>query len=572
MLVFFVLFYSRSTDMLKFPSLSQRTYRTSKAAKPWTRPTADDCIAPARPAKYRETYDDESMRLALTATEKGLSIRRAASEYNIPKSTLGDRVSGKILPGAKPGRKPYLTPNEEDELVKFLLNCAAIGYGRSRKEVIAMVQGILETRGLDGPLTCGWWDGFKARHPQLSLRQASLLSYSRAVASDRDVIDRYFDLLEETLEKNNLNDKPAQIFNCDETGMPLNPKASKIISQRGDKNPAAIGGNTKTQITVLACVSASGNAMPPMVVWGRKVLNYQLTIGEVPGTFYGLSDNGWMTAELFDQWFAHHFLLYAPSARPLLLLLDGHSSHFCPDFVRKAAQEDVIVFTIPPNTTHLTQPLDKGCFGPLKQKWKEVCHDFLVKNPGKVVTQFDFSQLLSSAWLMAMSMPNVINGFRTTGIYPVDRDKIQLPEQKLTPEDNSVTKNSNLAFVPLFSPSRSRHPRHSFTQEDTITTPISPSESSSSSNIELNLLAPQKSSALSRLLRCPDPPSKLPKKYPKSSARVLTSSECLAELERKKKLKEDKEKQKEARRLKKSTNRETKTKRRKYIQLLGIDS
>ena len=355
--------------------------------------------------------------------------------------------------------------------------------------------------------------------------------------------------------------------------MPLNPKASKIISQRGDKNPAAVGGNTKTQITVLACVSASGYAMPPMVVWGRKVLNYQLTIGEVPGTFYGLSDNGWMTAELFDQWFAHHFLLYAPSARPLLLLLDGHSSHFCPEFVRKAAQEDVIVFTIPPNTTHLTQPLDKGCFGPLKQKWKEVCHDFLVKNPGKVVTQFDFSQLLSSAWLMAMSMPNVINGFRTTGIYPVDRDKIQLPEQKLIPEDNSITKNSNLAFVPLFSPSRSKHPYPSLTQEDTLTTPISPSESSSSSDVELNLLAPQKSSALSRLLKCPDPPSKLPKKYPKSSARVLTSSECLAELERKKKLKEDKEKQKEARRMKKSTNRETKTKRRKYIfNCYSIDS
>ena len=112
------------------------------------------------------------------------------------------------------------------------------------------------------------------RHSQLSLRQASLLSYSRAVASDRDVIDRYFDLLEETLEKNNLNDKPTQIFNCDETGMPLNPKASKIISQRGDKNPSAIGGNTKTQITVLVYISASCYAMPPMVLWDCIVLNY----------------------------------------------------------------------------------------------------------------------------------------------------------------------------------------------------------------------------------------------------------------------------------------------------------
>ena len=127
--------------MLKFPLLSQRTYCMSKAANPWTRPTADDCIASARPAKYRETYDDKSLRLSLTATEKGLSIRRATSKYNIPKSTFGERVSGKILPGANPGRKQCLTPNEEEKLVKFLLNCAAIGYGHSRKEVIAMVQG-----------------------------------------------------------------------------------------------------------------------------------------------------------------------------------------------------------------------------------------------------------------------------------------------------------------------------------------------------------------------------------------------------------------------------------------------
>ena len=43
------------------------TYHMSKAAPPWTRTTAEDCIArdPARPTKYRETYDDEAVRLAL---------------------------------------------------------------------------------------------------------------------------------------------------------------------------------------------------------------------------------------------------------------------------------------------------------------------------------------------------------------------------------------------------------------------------------------------------------------------------------------------------------------------------
>ena len=94
-----------------------------------------------------------------------------------------------------------------------------------------------------------------------------------------------------------------------------------------------------------------------MVIWDRKTLAPELTIGEVPGTIYGLSGNGWMDMELFDVWFENHFLRYAPSVRPLLLLLDGHSSHYCPGTIKLAAKERVIIFTLPPNTTAPRQGL-----------------------------------------------------------------------------------------------------------------------------------------------------------------------------------------------------------------------
>ena len=81
---------------------------------------------------------------------------------------------------------------------------------------------------------------------------------------------------------------------------------------------------------------------------------------------YGLSSNGWMDTELFEIWFKHHFLMHVPSCRPILLMMDGHSTHFQPSVVRMAAKEEVILFCLPPHSTHLTQPLDKGCFGPLK--------------------------------------------------------------------------------------------------------------------------------------------------------------------------------------------------------------
>ena len=118
---------------------------------------------------------------------------------------------------------------------------------------------------------------------------------------------------------------------------------------------------------------------------------------------YGLSSSDWTDNELFDAWFQNHFLAYAPAAHPLLLILDGHSSHFNPATVRKAAEEKVILFCLPPNTTHKTQPLDKGCFEPLKSYWREECHAYLAANRGKVITRFQFSELFGRAWKKGMT-------------------------------------------------------------------------------------------------------------------------------------------------------------------------
>ena len=63
-------------------------------------------------------------------------------------------------------------------------------------------------------------------------------------------------------------------------------------------------------------------------------------------------------------------------------------------YIRKAAQEKVIVFCLLPNTTHLTQPLEKGVFGPLKEHRAEQCHHYMTHNPAKVVTQYEFMQLI----------------------------------------------------------------------------------------------------------------------------------------------------------------------------------
>ena len=102
--------------------LSQRIIRSSQSQ-------------PATVVRHHTTHTHnlQLMSEAVADVEKGMSIRCASEKYNIPRSTLHDHVSGKVKFGAKPGRKPYLSIDEEEELVSFLVECAKIGYPHTRK-------------------------------------------------------------------------------------------------------------------------------------------------------------------------------------------------------------------------------------------------------------------------------------------------------------------------------------------------------------------------------------------------------------------------------------------------------
>ena len=103
-----------------------------------------------------------------------------------------------------------------------------------------------------------------------------------------------------------------------------------------------------------------------------------------------MSDSGWIDQELFFKWFSSHFLQHAVPGRPLLLLLDGHSSHYTLELVQAAAEKDVIIFCLPPHTTADSQPLDTSVFGPLKIYWSQTCREYMFANPGRVVMKFQF--------------------------------------------------------------------------------------------------------------------------------------------------------------------------------------
>ena len=71
---------------------------------------------PEGPQKYRQ-WSEDSMLGALKAVAEGMGVNRAALEFGVTRSTLKDRVSGRVNHGSRCGRPSYLTHSEEEELV-----------------------------------------------------------------------------------------------------------------------------------------------------------------------------------------------------------------------------------------------------------------------------------------------------------------------------------------------------------------------------------------------------------------------------------------------------------------------
>ena len=55
-----------------------------------------------------------------SVSEKKMTIRGAAKKFRVPYSTLKDRVHGRVKHGTKPGVKTALSPEEEEDLVRYI--------------------------------------------------------------------------------------------------------------------------------------------------------------------------------------------------------------------------------------------------------------------------------------------------------------------------------------------------------------------------------------------------------------------------------------------------------------------
>ena len=90
--------------------------------------------------KKKKTYDLSALMNAVDAVKSGhLSIRKAAIEFDVPKTTLHDTLKEKYQDAGMPGRKPALPVNIENRIANALKEASRQGMGVSRLQVMRRV-------------------------------------------------------------------------------------------------------------------------------------------------------------------------------------------------------------------------------------------------------------------------------------------------------------------------------------------------------------------------------------------------------------------------------------------------
>ncbi|WAR16706.1 LOW QUALITY PROTEIN: hypothetical protein MAR_031300 [Mya arenaria] len=144
-----------------------------------------------------------------------------------------------------------------------------------------------------------------------------------------------------------------------------------------------------------------------------------------PGSAGTMSDSGWSNSSVFLKYLENHFLHHVNTRdRAVLVLFDGHKSHANLTLANLGKQHNIVFFVLPPHTSHVTQPLDVGCFGPLKSFYNSECQIFMRKNPGMQLNRYNVAAISGKAYNKGVAAQNLISSFKKAGIYPMNRSQI----------------------------------------------------------------------------------------------------------------------------------------------------
>jgi hypothetical protein len=392
-----------------------------------------------QPRRSKSVYSEGKLLLALQAFKNGQfrSLRSAANTYNVPNRTLDGRYKGKPARQDCVPTNRKLTPSEESVIIQHILDLDSRGFPPRFTAVEEMANLLLADRGAT-QVGKKWASNFVKRRPEIKPMFNRKHDYKRLLCQDPEAINGWFRLVRNFMSKYGIVEE--DIYNFDESGFLMGViGTAKVVTGAESRNrPKQAQPGNREWVTVIQGVNSQGWIIPPFIILsGQNHLSSWYEDDDLPSDWaIAVSENGWTTNELGFAWI-QHFEKHTKgrtvgSCR--LLILDGHESHVSAQFEQFCKENKIITLCMPAHSSHILQPLDVGCFGPLKTAYGRQIENYMRRYINHF-TKLEFLPAFKEAWKVTFTKENICSGFRGAGLVPYDPEHVisKLDIRLLTP-------------------------------------------------------------------------------------------------------------------------------------------
>eukprot|EP00736_Rhodelphis_marinus_P010578 Rmarinus@m.11325 len=356
------------------------------------------------------------------------TVEEAVREFHLGKSKIYNVKNG-ILSTRGRGRQPVLDQATESILVRNVIQRSMQGCPLTTQQFRETARAVARTDLMNtkpdvAETACSTKDWLRCilhRFEGLSSKWSGTVSTARLGGTVQEVIVSYFDDWGNFLQERGI--RRWNVWNLDEMGFNnADNQKAKVMTYSGMGTPKQEVHARSKLVTLLACISADGAWYDPFFVIPRDSSTADMTFPE--GTNGVVAPSGWMKYDYFLEWI-EKWVQFAKSKRhspeeEIVLVLDGASVHQAREVQIKFMDANVWLWFLPPNTTHVTQPLDVGHVFPQLRKFVN-----RERNEGKIpnLAHLPACVLRAADWYDGFSM-YAKQAFVKSGCYPANREVV----------------------------------------------------------------------------------------------------------------------------------------------------
>jgi transposase-like protein len=374
---------------------------------------------------------------SIKLSDPNRGIRSIASELNVPRSCLQDWCNkykcfkDKVdlenkyrLEGA--GRTPE-SVTVDDVLVKWVSLMRRLGIALSTNEIIIKLMELDKKQINKGFRVLQIWSLTFLRKFAFCIRRSSAVG-QKLRENNREAYNKFFETLF-SLRKNLGESKGyGNIFNMDEIPIYFNLVSKNEVVQIGERYVNTIKQYAEgIKISVMLCVSASGDKLPPLVLFRGKNNEYtenllrKLTMNKSHEIYAICCEENWADRQGYIFWLKNVFFPYKLNDEKYqkILVTDRGVMEYEDDFINWFNKNNSKYVLIPPGLTKVIQPLDMSISEKFRRRMLYWDIDFKLNNQYiRRQTEEEIIDEVIELWYddNFITREEIIKGFKNTGI------------------------------------------------------------------------------------------------------------------------------------------------------------